>query len=188
MAEGAKHWSVELREENARLRAEVEALRARLAAGEGGDGATATASGVALSVLAPAPAPSDWRDSDEWRFIEKAIAETEVDFKSGAVTGMFKKLYQLLQFKVVLWRAMREVVPQVGVGGPWPQFVALGRSEDTGARKVERAPVTPPEAEAEAPAPPMHAVESRPGRSREVPAEFQGLAAMAKSMALGGPA
>lgn len=97
-------------------------------------------------------------DSDEWRFIEKAIAEIEIEARSGSQTGQFKAIYHQLDAKVKMWRRIRRLALEVGEGGEWPQFGTLGMDPRTGLpieAKPEPAPapVEPPAPE-NAPGPP----------------------------------
>lgn len=78
----------------------------------------------------PALDPADF-DSDEWQFIQKACAEVQTP-KGGIASGLVKTLYNTLKAKVRIWRLAREIVGQVGIGGEWPQWSALGRNNSTG--------------------------------------------------------
>ncbi len=99
--------------------------------------ATTATESFLVDLLPPSP-----YDSDEWRFIEKAIAETEIDFGHGSTTGVMKRLYHFLMAKVGLWRLTREIVAQVGPGNEWPQWATLGRNDSTG-KKEEKAKPAP---------------------------------------------
>lgn len=90
-----------------------------------------------------AMAASDPYQSDEWAFIKQAIASTEIEFKSGQMTGVAKKMFNILGMKLLLWRTARDIVAEVGIGGEWPSWSTLGRDESTG-RKEAPKPVTPP--------------------------------------------
>lgn len=84
---------------------------------------------------------ADPLQSDEWAFIQKSIAEIEVKFdgQNGHIT---KDLYHNVMFKVTVWRMAREIVKEVGVGGEWPQWVALNRNDSNGAKRtLKPAPV-----------------------------------------------
>lgn len=94
--------------------------------------------GAECSVEVPATPAVDTAEVD---FIEKAIANTEIDFSSGQLTGVVKKLYNILWAKLTLWRISRDIVKQIGPGGEWPQWAALGRNDSTG-RKEEEKPAT----------------------------------------------
>lgn len=84
---------------------------------------------------------------DEWRFVEKVIADLDIDMSGGSMTGVMKKIYNLLDAKVKTWRMAREITAEIGVGNVWPQWSALNRSPHTGAREVaEPAPAPVPEA------------------------------------------
>lgn len=96
----------------------------------------------AISTSAGLPGASAY-ETDEWRFIENAIAEAEIDLKGASATGIVKATYNVVDAKLKVWRMCREIVAQVGIGNEWPQFSALGRNDRTGA-KVEPKPAPPP--------------------------------------------
>lgn len=128
--------------------------------------------------------PKDVLNTAEWRFIEKAIAEANVDFTSGAMTGLAKKLYNILVAKVTLWRMAHEVVEQVGVGNEWPQWSALGRNESTGRKLSEELKASPPPAPAPVPVAPRRAANFPQSGGGEMDQMKQAIAAAFRS---GGP-
>lgn len=123
---------------------EMKALRKELAAVN----ATTTesnASGAsspqpAVSESAAGTANADPLKSDEWRFIEKVIAEMQIEFSKGSTTGAMKKIYNELDARIKMWRLSREIVAQIGPGNEWPQWAALGRNDSTGRREDRPAP------------------------------------------------
>lgn len=90
------------------------------------------------------PPASTVYDTDEWKFIEKAIAEISVEARTGSHTGQFKDIYHQLGMKVKMWRRVRQIVQDVGEGGDWPAFGEL---------KVKASDGMPLPLEAPAPAP-----------------------------------
>lgn len=94
----------------------------------------------------------DPHKSDEWAFIEKSIAELQLNLTGGNMTDVAKKLYNQLRAKLRIWRIARDIVDQVGTGGDWPQWNMLNRNSSTGEvlpeKPAEPEPVAEPVAEA----------------------------------------
>lgn len=82
-----------------------------------------------IQAVPPALAPNPL-DSDEWRFIEKTLAEAEVP--EGI--HQLKKYYQSLQARVRIRRVVRKFILERGPGADWPNFSELGLNPDTGER------------------------------------------------------
>lgn len=138
-AEGVHAQSAKMRA----LRAERDAVKAAPMPGDAPPATVTLPAGtVVVGEETPVCAESDPYKTAEWEFIQQAIAETEVDFKSGAMTGVAKKMFNILDMKVRLWRMAREMVAQVGIGADWPQWAALGRDENTG-QKIATRPAPP---------------------------------------------
>ncbi len=114
------------------LEAENEALKAP---------STMTVSGVSpvTSLLGDSlTGATDPFDTDEWRFIEKSIAEQKLDLRGGSTTGIVKHIFNLVDAKLKIWRLTRELVSEIGIGVEWPQFSALGRDDRTGKKKAPK--------------------------------------------------
>lgn len=63
--------------------------------------------------------------SDEMRFTERCIERFELA-RDGNQTNLAKNLYGEISAKVRLWRTVRVIVADVGVGGEWPSWNTLG--------------------------------------------------------------
>jgi len=72
-------------------------------------------------------APSD----GEWEFIQKCIAELPIPL-GGLTSGMFKKMYDRVVLQTKLWRRMRTLHAEVGVGGDFPAFADFELSPNDG--------------------------------------------------------
>ncbi len=98
------------------------------------------------AVLPDVATPSSLFDSQEWNFVERLIARAPIETGSGRC----KKIYNDVDARVKVWRILRGIYEQIGVGNVWPQWVALKRDENTGELKSEKTtPVllqTPPPA------------------------------------------
>lgn len=133
--------------------AKMRALRAELDAANGVASTQTSAESAVSADASPAPDPYQ---SDEWRFIEKACAEVRIE-ADGSMTNAAKKVYNVLDAKLKVWRIARAVVAQVGIGNKWPQFTDLGRDPNTGELLSEKAARTtansPPTPAPAAPAP-----------------------------------
>lgn len=95
-------------------------------------------SGGGTAIWVPSP-----HNSDEWRFIEKACAEIQIETE-GTMSNAVKKIYNVLEAKVKMWRLARGIVEKVGVGGKWPQFSALNINPSTGEPLPPPIPVLKP--------------------------------------------
>lgn len=73
-------------------------------------------------------------DSEEWAFIEKCLSKIKIE---GQRTGRFKFLYHDLEMQVRIWRRIRQLVAEVGVGGTWPKFETLDMDANTGEASAE---------------------------------------------------
>jgi len=108
-------------------------------------------------------AAPDPQNSEEWRFIEKVCAELALDLKSGSSAGIVKGVFNIVDAKVKAWRIARRIFEQIGAGGDWPQYTALGLKATTGAPEHEHSILSddwvphwkPEPAEKKAPAPPV---------------------------------
>jgi hypothetical protein len=79
--------------------------------------------------------------SDEMRFIETCISKVELA-RDGNQTKLAKNLYQQLAAQVRIWRTMRLIVCEVGVGGEWPSWQSLGLRDGDGLPEAVK-PVAP---------------------------------------------
>lgn len=132
------------------LKAELKEAEAAL---DGSDGTDDVEAPDTWSIYPPAVSVPDGANvyaSDEWRFVEKALAELEPEIGKGTYVGAAKKLYNVLDAKVKIWRVARDVMKRVGVGKRWPQWTALGLDDTTGEPLPPR-PVPPPAAVPQAP-------------------------------------
>lgn len=68
-------------------------------------------------------------ESEEWKFIQRCVAELDVNFQSSIQT---KQVYHSLVAKVKNWRIAHRIVEQLGVGATWPLFTALGIKDNSG--------------------------------------------------------
>jgi len=86
-----------------------------------------------LSRMEKAPSKFD-RIETEQDFIDRCCAE--VDLPPGQLgAGVAKKFYQRVATKIRIWRMMRELMGEIGLGAPLPSWPMLGRDDDTGERK-----------------------------------------------------
>jgi hypothetical protein len=103
------------------LRAELKAAKA-LPSASGAD--------VEVSVTPAAPAvvetvDSGLYDTEEWRFIERCVAEIPIGLQ-GMTSNFFKKMYGRVTLQVGLWRRMRDEYAKVGPNGEFLAFGDLG--------------------------------------------------------------
>lgn len=136
------HYAEAMRTEIAELKADKERLESEVAMLRAATAQTVTCPADVSPLPAQAvDAPST--SSDEWRFVERVIAEMEIPEGSGRV----KRIYNELDARLKVWRITRDIVLKLGPGARWPQYNELGRSEGTG-EIVEKkaAPVAPPPA------------------------------------------
>lgn len=166
-ASGVHHASAPMRA----LREELKALDAP--APVAASPATGTVSTAVAGWTAPATECSPLQ-SDEWRFIEKCLAETEIDFAAGNTTGACKKMFHAIKARVQIWRVLRDVTLKFGEGAKWPEWPSLNLNDATGEPKAEKpaAPVVIPPA-----GPAMGVTEGgMPIRSRAPASELDALA------------
>lgn len=70
----------------------------------------------------------------ELAFIDNALGRALAEAESGKVKYLYQKAVAAVQARRVLREVMAERVP----GAPFPQWVALGRDDSTGERKVSK--------------------------------------------------
>lgn len=79
---------------------------------------------------------------DEWAFIQSCCAEVRLA-NNGNHSGIYKKLYQEVVTRVVMWRLMREIFADVGEGGDLPTWQDLGLDAGSGKPLPPKSEPTP---------------------------------------------
>lgn len=123
---------------------EVKALKAELAVllaeGSPKQATAPAAPPVAFGAVDVTPAPVD---DAEWRFIEKCLAEVQIEFGSGHTARAASTIYEALDMRVRIWRVLRRLVSANGVGAEWPAWSTFNLDDSSG-RPRKPKPVAPP--------------------------------------------
>lgn len=86
-------------------------------------------------------ASSDPMKSDEWRFIEKCLAEIEIA-NDGNQARLAKTIFQRVTTQVRMWRILRMIFSEVGPGGSLPTWASLGLRDGDGEPEAAK-PIAP---------------------------------------------
>ena len=139
------HWKVEqkeLREENARLKAQL--------------------AGEAPPVTETVGAPTEVEGfSPEPVFIDRVLAEVAagLDFRGGSMSNVIEKIYERVAYVRKTRRIIVDLAKRLGFDEEWPTLAAMGLSGSTGlpvVPKVKPAPSNAPAVVIDAPAMPTN--------------------------------